>query len=168
MVGVIPTQIGKETQKKGKKRGENKETGVLQSLRTYCYRSVCVWLSSIRPANAGLWINKPDALCHRYLPSFLSTPSAAIANFFAGALAWGEREADSWIEVSLHQYENKLFSRVRQMKELARLALYCLESESVDHFLLFIGFIQRWWITSIFLCALFFFNMIMLNRFLLI
>lgn len=79
---ITETQIGKETKKTSSKGWEEKtKKRVLQSLRTYCHRSVCVRLSSIRPANAGLRINKPDALCHRYLPSFLSTPSAAIANF---------------------------------------------------------------------------------------
>lgn len=78
----------------------------------------------------GLRINKLDALCRRYLPSFYSTPSTAIANFSLLPLLEGKAtHTDATlcgIEVSLHLYENKLFFKVRRMRDLARLAVYCL------------------------------------------
>lgn len=78
---ITETWKGKETKEtaRAERRKQRKRSATTPT--TYCYSSDCVWLSSIRPANKGLRINKPDALCRQYLPSALSTPSAAIANF---------------------------------------------------------------------------------------
>lgn len=61
-------------------------------------------------------------MCRRYLPSSLSTPCAAPANFSQLPLP-AEKERHTLatlcgIEVSPHLYENKLFFRVRRMREL--------------------------------------------------
>lgn len=91
---------------------------------SYCYSSVSVWLSSIKPVNTGLRINKPDAWCRRYLSSSFSTPSTAIANFSQLPLPEvKERHTVATvcgIEVSLHLYENKLFFRVRRIERVGQ------------------------------------------------
>lgn len=79
---------------------------------------------------SGLWINKPDAVCRRYLAPSLSTPSAAIANFFLAALAGGEREAD--IELRCHYIcvetnYISFFQSVGKWKSLPDFALCRLE-----------------------------------------
>ena len=122
----------------------------------------------------GLRINKPDALCRRYLPSSHSTPSTAIANFSLLPLLEGQTTHTvatlCGIEVSLHLYENKLFFKVRRMRDLARLAVYCLgrrvELFSLGHWFhtkqqteQVIVWVRRWEV------LLLFFDIVMLNWF---
>lgn len=107
--------------------GRSSLEGLQPLSSSYCYSSVCVWRSSIKPANTGLRINKLDTLCCRYLSSSLSTPTTALANFSQLPLPEEKRRHTvailCGIEVLLHLYENKLFFWVRRMRELARVAL---------------------------------------------
>lgn len=69
------TETAKSRKILTKKSSENNQS-LLQTLCGFCCcGSVCVWLSSIKPVNTGLQINKLDAMCRLHLPSYRSTPS---------------------------------------------------------------------------------------------
>lgn len=99
-----------------------------------------------------LWINKPGAVCRRYLPPSLSTPSAAIDEFFPSLPLPEEKGRQTWnwgVTTSVwKQIIYFFFSERRKMKEFARLCTVPPWKKGVDYFPSVTAFIQSGWLSE--------------------